>query len=229
MSGQRSGGGGERNRRLQEQLRRVLADLRQALLPEDEAVVEAFLHAPHHLSDETLLERLPPSGVDLSQVKRVLRQLCELGIAQQVRLGGKTVYEHLHLESHHDHLVCVRCGKIVEFYEESIEQRQQDICRRHGFTPLMHKLELRGICQECTAATPATRPLSACLPGEQVVVAEILGGQALRRRLLDLGLPPGTPLRVINAEGPVTVEVRGSRVAFGHNEAAKIIVKASQS
>lgn len=216
---------GEKNRRLKDQFLEVLENLGQELLPEDTAVVEAFLHAPHHVDEQDILARIEMAGIDLSHVKRTMRMLCDLGIAQRVRLGDKTVYEHLHLESHHDHLVCVRCGRIVEFVDDEIENRQRAIAARHGFTPLMHKMELRGLCHDCGEATPATRALASCLPGEWVVVAEVLGGCTLRRRLLDLGLPPGTRVRIISSEGPVAIEVRGSRLALGRNEAAKIIVR----
>mgnify|MGYP006305518177 CR=1 FL=1 len=212
------------NERLKEQFLEVIQELGQELLPEDEAVAEAFLAAPHHVSEEQLLDAVEAPSVGVFHVKRVLRLLCELGIAQRTRLGGRMVYEHLHLDNHHDHLVCVRCGRIVEFFEPWVESRIQLVCRKHGFTPLMHKLELRGICPECAARMPETRSLSSCLAGEKVVVREILGGQALRRRLLDLGLPPGTVVGVINAQGPVTLEVRGGRVVLGRGEASSILV-----
>jgi Fur family ferric uptake transcriptional regulator len=151
--------------------------------------------------------------------------LCDLGIAQPIRLDGQVYYEHLHLDNHHDHLVCVRCGSIVEFMDPGIEALQRDACQTQGFTPLMHKLEIRGVCRECAAALPVTRSLSACMRGETVEVAEVLGGHALKHRLLAMGLTRGTAVTLLCGDGPVVLDVRGTRTALGRGEAAKVIVR----
>ena len=50
---------------------------------------------------------------------------------------------------HHEHLICVECGKIIEFYKEEIEELQDRVCEEYDFTPLNHRLEVFGICSEC--------------------------------------------------------------------------------
>ena len=211
---------------LSEQLAQVVRDLGQELLPEDELVASAFLAVEGHVSVGDLVgilrERNTP--VDASLVSRTMRLLCELGIAEQVRLHGTSFFEHLHLEHHHDHLVCVRCGRVIEFVDTPIERRQHRVCQRHDFTPLMHRHEIRGVCAECTASVPESRALCACLAGETVRVIEIAGGRGIRQRLLDLGLTRGTEITVIRADGPVSLELRGARLALGRNEAAKVQV-----
>ena len=214
----------QRNRVLRTQFSRVVRDLRQEVVPEDETVVEAFLNADRHVTESELVELVADPAIDISHVRRALRMLCDLGIAQSTRLDGQVYYEHLHLDNHHDHLVCVRCGRIIEFLNQDIETRQRDTCHEHGFTPLMHKLEIRGVCRECAAALPVTRSLSACLRGETVTVAEVLGGHGLKHRLLAMGLTRGTAVTLLSSEGPVVIEVRGARVALGRGEAAKVIV-----
>lgn len=211
---------------LNEQLTLVMKDLGQELLPEDEQVAAAFLETEGHVSLDDLVRILAERGTpqDASLAARTMRLLCDLGIAQQVRLRGTSFFEHLHLDYHHDHLVCVRCGKIIEFVESAIERKQRRVCQRYGFTPLMHRLEIRGVCAECAATVPATRPLCACLAGETVQVLEVLGGQGIRQRLMELGLTRGTEVTVLRADGPVTLDLRGSRLALGRNEAAKIQV-----
>lgn len=211
---------------LNEQLSLVMKDLGQELLPEDELVANAFLETEGHVSQEDLVCILRERGTPLDPglVGRTMRLLCDLGIAQQVRLAGSSFYEHLHLDYHHDHLVCVRCGRIIEFVDGSIERKQHRVCQRHGFTPLMHRLEIRGVCAECTAAVPATRALCACLAGETVRILDVIGGRGIRQRLIELGLTRGTEVTVIRADGPVTLELRGGRLALGRNEAAKIQV-----
>lgn len=215
----------QHNRLLRAQFARVVRDLKQELLPEDEAVIAAFLNVDRHVTEAELQALVGDAAIDTSQVRRTLRMLCDLGIAQAVQLDGQTTYEHLHLDNHHDHLICVRCGRIVEFFDKDIETRQRDTCLAHGFTPLMHKLEIRGVCRDCARALPVTRALSSCLRGETVEISEVLGGRGLRERLLALGLTRGTTVALIGNDGPVILDVRGSRLALGRGEAARIIVR----
>lgn len=215
------------NQHLRRQFGRVLRELGQELLAEDGLIAGVFLGNDQHLTAEALHELVKAKNpeIDISHVNRTLRLLCDLAVAQKLRIKDTVVYEHRHIENHHDHLVCVRCGKIVEFTDEEIERRQEDLARRHGFTPLMHKLEIRGVCPGCAAKTPPTRSLAACLVGEVVEVLEILGGRELKGRLGSLGLLRGTRVRVLGVDGPVTLDVRGSRLAVGRQQAAKIIVQ----
>jgi len=69
-------------------------------------------------------------------------------------------------------------------------------------------------------------PLAMASPGEVVRVADVRAGRGLTRRLADMGLLPGTVIRVINSQmrGPVVVEVKGTRLALGHGMAHKILV-----
>ena len=214
-----------RNRVLREHFAEVLRDLGQELVPEDAVIADAFLNAEKHVTERDLQELVARPEIDVSHIRRTLRMLCELGIAQRTSLDGVGYYEHLHLDSHHDHLVCVRCGRIIEFVDQDVEAGQRRTCDAYGFTPLMHKLEIRGVCRECAGGIPETRSLSSCMRGECVAIAEILGGRGLKQRLLALGLLPGTEVTLLSSGGPVTLEVRGSRLALGRNEAAKIIVR----
>lgn len=70
-------------------------------------------------------------------------------------------------------------------------------------------------------------PLAMARPGESVTVIGVKAGLGLQRRLADMGLTPGVPIRVINSQilGPVLIDLRGSRIALGHGVAQKILVK----
>jgi len=218
-------GSHERNRVLRQQFARVVRDLGQELVPEDETIVERFLNSDRHVTEAELHQLVADPGIDLAHIRRALRLLCDLGIAQPIRLDGQVYYEHLHLGRHHDHLICVRCGGIVEFVDQGIEESQRATCTAYGFTPLLHKLEIRGVCRKCAAALPVTRALASCLRGEEVEIADVLGGHGLRQRLLAMGLTRGTRAKVLTGDGPVVVEVRGARLALGRGEAAKVIVR----
>ena len=70
-------------------------------------------------------------------------------------------------------------------------------------------------------------PLAMVSPGETVTVVDVRAGRGLQRRLADMGLVPGTTLKVINghAPGPIIIDLRGSRLVLGHGMAQKIMVK----
>lgn len=100
----------------------------------------------HHLSAEDIYKTLLGNGADigLATVYRVLTQFEAAGLVTRHHFeSGQAVFE-LSSEEHHDHMVCVRTGRVVEFYDEVIEQRQKDIAREHGFEITGHSLILYG-------------------------------------------------------------------------------------
>ncbi len=89
-------------------------------------------------------------GVSRSTIYRTLKLLQDFGIIKEViKQNNRTIYEFIVGKSHHDHLVCVECGKITEFVDEDIENLQDEVCAKYGFSPLNHRLEIFGICSEC--------------------------------------------------------------------------------
>ncbi len=117
-------------------------------------ILDCFLSCDQHLSTEELYLKLKESmpGIGFATVYRTLKLFAESGIAREIQFGdGQTRYEHLHAGEHHDHLVCTRCGAIMEFENETIEKLQAEVARNHGFTIINHKLELYGICAKCNS------------------------------------------------------------------------------
>lgn len=109
--------------------------------------------AEHHLSAEDVYKALLEAGEDvgLATVYRVLTQFETAGLVKRHYFeGGHSVFE-LHHGEHHDHLVCTRCGKVTEFVDDLIEQRQQDAATALGFKLTGHSHILYGICGECQA------------------------------------------------------------------------------
>jgi len=115
-------------------------------------ILKVFVDAGQHLSAEELflrVKKLHP-GIGYATVYRTLKLLAEAGLAQERRFeDGFTRYEHANTDTHHDHLICTRCGAIIEFENERIEQLQQDVARKNRFKVQTHKLELYGLCAEC--------------------------------------------------------------------------------
>jgi len=115
-------------------------------------IVETFFQAPNHVSIEELLAqvRLQDPRVGYATVYRTLKLLTECGVAFERRFGdGLTRYELADEESHHDHLICVDCGTIIEFEEPRIDQIEEEIAKRHGFLLRSHKHEMYGVCADC--------------------------------------------------------------------------------
>lgn len=101
-----------------------------------------------HLSAEEVYKELLNEGEDigLATVYRVLTQFEQAGLLERHHFeGGKAVFE-LSSESHHDHLVCLQCGRVEEFYDAEIEKRQIKIAKDRGFSLQEHSLSLYADC-----------------------------------------------------------------------------------
>lgn len=104
-----------------------------------------------HLSAEDIYKILSESGEDvgLATVYRVLTQFENAGLVTRHHFeGGISVFE-LDQGEHHDHILCVRCGRVDEFVDDIIEQRQRAIAENAGFSMTDHCLYIYGICSEC--------------------------------------------------------------------------------
>lgn len=105
----------------------------------------------HHMSAEDVYRILTEQSEDigLATVYRVLTQFEEAGLVVRHNFeGGHSVFELDH-GRHHDHLVCVKCGKVEEFVDSVIEERQQEIAKKAGYTITDHSLNIYGACSSC--------------------------------------------------------------------------------
>lgn len=105
-------------------------------------------NSDRHVSAEDVYKILLEKGeeIGLATVYRVLTQFEAAGLVRRHNFeGGYSVFE-LDRGGHHDHIVCVRCGRVAEFYDETIEKRQKKIAKEHGFEIEDHSLTLYGHC-----------------------------------------------------------------------------------
>lgn len=113
-------------------------------------IVEILERArPQHLSAEEIHRRLLESHEDigLATVYRVLTQFEAAGLVSRRHFeNGMAVFE-LNEGTHHDHIVCMDCGHVEEFYDSQIEARQEAVAEAHGFRIKEHALVLYGQCQ----------------------------------------------------------------------------------
>ena len=103
-----------------------------------------------HSSAEDLYKKLLDQGeeIGLATVYRVLNQFDDAGLVSRHHFdSGKSVFEQTP-NHHHDHLVCLDCGHVIEFSDDVIEERQHDIAERHGITLTNHSLYLYGHCSK---------------------------------------------------------------------------------
>ena len=103
---------------------------------------------PRHMSAEDVYRRLIESDEDigLATVYRVLTQFEGAGLVTRHHFEGGTAVFELNEGTHHDHIVCVDCGRVEEFTDEGIEDRQRSIAKRLGFELRDHALTLHGHC-----------------------------------------------------------------------------------
>ena len=120
-----------------------------------ETILSAFLSMPPHLTAEELHKRVSRSDqrIGLATVYRTLKLFCDAGLANQRHFQeGRSCFEQRLAQHHHDHLICVECGCIVEFTCQPIEDLQDQVAAERGFTLTQHRLELFGVCPDCQVA-----------------------------------------------------------------------------
>ena len=136
---------------MQEQLTAYMARKGLRSTAQRRLVSDVFFKEMGHFSIDEMLAmvRKQEPSVGYATVYRTLKLLTESGLANERRFDdGVTRYE-LAGDQHHDHLICIECKRIVEFEDDEIEQWQERVATRHGFTLVSHKHELYGLCASC--------------------------------------------------------------------------------
>jgi len=119
-----------------------------------DTIVRAFLETQRHVSVEELYTEVRKRNprIGYATVYRTMKLLTECGVAAERHFrDGEARYESAE-KKHHDHLICERCGKIVEFEEPRIESLQEETAKKLGFLFTGHKMELYGVCRDCRRA-----------------------------------------------------------------------------
>jgi Fur family ferric uptake transcriptional regulator len=125
-----------------------------------EVILDAFLKAGSHVSVEDLLKivRRRDPEVGRTTIYRTLKLFQDAGLASELLLGGEARFEPLWKRDHHDHFVCVACGRIIEFQSPEIERLQEEIATSLGFVIEGHRHNIFGRCSSCLQkARPAAR------------------------------------------------------------------------
>jgi Fur family ferric uptake transcriptional regulator len=117
-----------------------------------EKILEVFLKMESHPTINDLYERVKKRNpeIGLATIYRAMKVICAAGLARETDFGdGLKRFEHEYGHEHHDHLVCVKCGRIIEVISPEIEKLQNELTKKHNFTPLRHRLQIFGTCRSC--------------------------------------------------------------------------------
>jgi Fur family ferric uptake transcriptional regulator len=134
-----------------EALKRIVRDMGLKVTDQRIAILEILAQGRTHVTAQEVFDRVHKKHKDIgfATVYRFLRNLADQKFVTEVRMGGLPARYELTPKSHHDHLTCTDCGKIVEFENRDIELLQIMVARNNGFKLTGHVLELYGLCPDC--------------------------------------------------------------------------------
>ncbi|MBN2544261.1 MAG: transcriptional repressor [Spirochaetes bacterium] len=117
-----------------------------------EKILEIFLNTEKHISIyelHDLVKRQYPE-IGLATIYRAMNIICRSDLAETINIGdGVKRFEHKYGHRHHDHLICIKCGKIIEMHNDDIEEIQKKMCKKFDFKMTDHKLQIFGYCKNC--------------------------------------------------------------------------------
>ncbi len=135
-----------------ENFRAVISDGGLKATKQREEIFNIFLKSPGHKNLSQIYAQVAKVNPKIGHttVYRTLKLLARLGLAEERKFAdGETRYEPVARGGHHDHLICLGCGKIIEFEDEAIETLQSRVADRYRFKIFHHRMELYGRCDEC--------------------------------------------------------------------------------
>jgi len=120
--------------------------------PERKSILQRVFACHQHFDTETLYEKLRQKGGNISRatIYRTLPLLVESGLIREtVRSKEKANYEHIYGHEHHGHMLCVKCGKVIEFRDNRMEKLQDAICKKYDFELKDQRISIKGYCKKC--------------------------------------------------------------------------------
>jgi len=122
------------------------------LTPERITILNEVFSTHDHFDVEELYGRIGAKRESVSRttIYRTLPLLLDCGlISEAIRCKGRVYYEHIYGHRHHSHLVCIKCGKIIEFEDDQIEKEKERICKKYNFKTTEYRFGIRGYCEDC--------------------------------------------------------------------------------
>ena len=121
-----------------------------------------YIFARHnHFDADQLIDDMKRDGFAVSRatVYRTLAKLVDAGLLRRLEIGPRMFYEHDYGYPQHEHLYCQKCGKMIEFQNDSIEASIREVCQQYNFQTNGHTFIIRGVCADCNRARVTKRRL----------------------------------------------------------------------
>jgi Fur family ferric uptake transcriptional regulator len=122
------------------------------LTPERQKILKYIFEIRDHFEAEDLLIKIRENGDRVSKgtIYRTLPLLTDCNLIRVVEFVDQHLhYEHVYGRKHHEHLVCINCGRVIEFYNKKIEDELKKVCMKNKFILNGHKIEATGYCNKC--------------------------------------------------------------------------------
>lgn len=143
----------EDNSQVIDKLKEIIKQKGLKYTKQREIILETILNSEKHLSAEELYnliqEKYPEEKIGIATVYRAVSFLEESKLISSISLDKDTKKFETNFKDHHDHLICIKCNKIVEFVNDKIEKEQEKIAKKQGFDLLEHDMYLYGVCKDC--------------------------------------------------------------------------------
>ncbi len=138
---------------LLESFKKILKDKGLKFTKQRELILKTLYEDKEHSTPEDILrmikEQYPKLNIGIATIYRTLGVLEKSGMVESISFGAKGKKYEISIKAHHDHLVCIKCDKLIEFYDDTIERQQEKIAREFNFKMTGHTMNIIGICKEC--------------------------------------------------------------------------------
>ena len=138
---------------LLETFKKLLKENTLKFTKQRELVLKALYDNEGHFTPEDLYSLIrsqhPDLTISIPTIYRTLALLEDSSIVDSLSFGAKGKKYEFGLKEHHDHLICTQCGKLIEFQDDIIERRQEEIAKKFHFKMTDHTMNIRGICKSC--------------------------------------------------------------------------------
>ena len=141
------------NEEIIDELKKIIKQKGLKYTEQREIVLSVLLDAQDHLTAEEVYNEIKKehtdSNIGIATVYRALSFLEEVDLITSIAFGTDGKKYESNAKSHHDHLICTNCGKIIEFIDDEIEKRQDKIAKKNKFKITSHSMQLYGTCETC--------------------------------------------------------------------------------
>jgi Fur family ferric uptake transcriptional regulator len=139
--------------KLLEKFKGILKNNSLKFTKQRELILKFLYENEAHYTPEEIYMQLkrehPEVNIGIATIYRTLTLLEESSIASSISFGVQGKKYELGLKKHHDHLICTSCGEIIEFFDDTIEERQKEIAKQFNFKMTDHTMKIVGLCENC--------------------------------------------------------------------------------